>query len=264
MPIGRPWSPLMLVMVLAVTGPASALAAAPSPQASTPISVSTPASAQSDQLAFATPDDAVRHYLAGVAAGDVGMILEATAVDQVSSHFDFAANAERLAAIQPTYGLAPTEYPLFADMDRTFAAAQILGQARMLVYSLLSIETLDGSVIAPVDRQRADTFVTQVDPSRLAGLTVVDSRYPNAKFEHDARNVANGAAVATIYGADELTERLALISLDGKLYEVGFTLLRYGDDWRISSQTSALGNTPAIGIAVPTTRDDFVRETSGE
>ena len=106
--------------------------------------------------------------------------------------------------------------------------------------------------------------IANFDPSRLAGLTVVDGRYPNAKFEHDARNVANGAAVATIYGADELTERLALISLDGKLYEVGFTLLRYGDDWRISSQTSALGNTAAVGTAAPTTQDDYDRETSGE
>ena len=77
-------------------------------------------------------------------------------------------------------------------------------------------------------------------------------------------NLKYAAKQAAIYGADELTERMALVSLDGKLYEVGFTLLRYGDDWRISSQTSALGNTAAVGTAVPTTRDDYDRETSGE
>ncbi len=261
---GRPVSSMALVALLALASPAQTLAAAPSPQASAPIAASPEASGPPGALTFATPEDAIRQYLSGVVAGDVSTILEASAADQIGSRFDFTANAERLGAIQPLSGLSPTEYPLFADMDRTFAAAQILSQARVLVYSLLTTEKLDGSVIAPVDQARAQAFVQQVDPAHLAGLTVMDIRYPNAKLEHDPRNVKNEAAEAAIYGADELTERVALISLGGNLDEVGFTLLRYGDDWRIIGQSSPLANLPASGAAVPITLDDYTQATSGE
>lgn len=264
---GRSWSPVVLTMLLAmlltVAGPDQVLAADPTPQASGEAAGS-PLTEQPGATGFTTPEDAVRHYLSGVARGDASMLLEASAIDDISAGFHFADSVDRLQAMLLTISLAPTEYPLFADMDRVFVSSQILGQARMLVYSLLSTETIDGTLIAPADKQRADAFVTQVDPSRLAGLTVVDIRYSNTKFEHDPRNVENAAKLAAIYGADELTERLALVDLDGKLYEVGFTLLRYVDDWKISSQSAALGNTPALGTAVPTTLDEYDRATSGE
>ena len=260
---GRPWSVLVLTAMLAVAGPGPALASAPSPRASGQTSVSPLASEQPGAVSFPTPEDAVRHYLAGIAAGDVNMLLEASAIDEMSAGFDFAAHVDRLQAMILTTGLAPTEYPMFSEMDRTLVSAQILSQAKLLVYSLLSTETLDGTPIMPADKDTAVAFVAQVDPSRLAGLTVLDIRYSNPAFEHAPQNLANAARQAAIYGADELTERLALVDLDGKLYEVGFTLMRYGDDWKVSSQSAPLGNTPALGTAVPTTREEYDRQTSG-
>jgi hypothetical protein len=264
---GRSWSPvglsMLLAMLLTVTGPGQVLAADPTPQASGEAAGS-PLTEQPGATGFPTPEDAVRHYLSGVARGDASMLLEASAIDEMSAGFHFADSVDRLHAMLLTNGLAPAEYPLFADMDRVVVSSQILNQARMLVYSLLSTERLDGTTIAPADRARAEAFVTQVDPAGLAGLTVVDIRYSNAKFEHDPRNLENAAKLAAIYGADELTERLALVELDSKMYEVGFTLLRYGDDWKISSQFAALAGTPALGTAVPTTLEDYDSATSGE
>ncbi len=228
---GRSWSLAALLAVLSLAGSGPAIAADPSPQSSD-VGAS-PAAGAPGTATFATPDDAVRRYLEGVAAGDVAMILEASAIDGMSTGFHFSDSVDRLQAMLLTSSLAPTEYPLFAGMDRAFVSAQILSQARILVYSLLSTEILDGTPIVPADKARADAFVAQVDPSRLAGLTLVDSRYPSAKWEHDPLNVKNEAKQAAIYGADESTERLVLVYLDGKLYEVGFTLMRYGDDWRI-------------------------------
>jgi hypothetical protein len=263
MRLRRPWSPMVLAATLAIVVPAAALAVAPSPQISGQTAAS-PASGQTGAISFPTPEDAVRHYLAGVVGGDAGMIREASAIDEMSAGFDFVAQAERLQAMELTNSLAPAEYPLFADIDRALMSSRILGQAKMLVYSLLSTETIDGQIIVPADRARADAFVTQVDPSRLGGLTVQDIRYSNPHFEHEPKNLENAAKQAAMYGADELTERLALVDLDGKLYEVGFTLLRYGDDWKISSQSAPLGNTPVLGTAVPTTREEYDSATSGE
>ena len=251
---GRSWSALLLVAMLATVAPGLAVAASPSPLASP----------RPGTMSFATPDDAVRHYLAGVSAGDAAMIVEASAVDEMSHGFDFAAQVDRLKAMELTNGLAPAEYPLFADIDRAVVSARILGQAKMLVYSLLTSETLDGSIIVPADRARGDAFVSEVDPSRLAGLSVQDVRYSDAKHENDPRVLENAARQAAIYGADDLTERLALVDLDGQLYEVGFTLLRYGDDWKVSSQAAVLGGTPVLGTAVPTTREEYDQKTSGD
>ena len=114
-----------------------------------------------------------------------------------------------------------------------------------------------------MDREWAEAFVSQVDPERLAGLEVVDIRFPDAEFEDDPRYLENAAERASIYGADELTERLALISFEDQLYDVGFTLLRYGDDWKVLSQVSPLGGMSALGTARPTTAEDFELRTSG-
>ena len=256
----RSWLTITMAVVSTLAGSGPAWAAAPFPppsgSAGSPRSYGNPA--------FATPEDAVRHYLAGIAAGDAGMVLEATAVDDISTGFRFAQSVDRVQSMILTTGLAPAEYPLFSDMDRVFSASQILFEAKMLVYSLLSTETIDGSTIAPADKARADAFVAQVDPSRLAGLTVLDIRYPNAKWEHDEKNLKNEASYAAIYGADGFTQRVALVSLDGNLYEVGFSLLRYGDRWGISDQVAPLGDTTVLGAAVPITLEEYGRHTSGE
>jgi len=54
-----------------------------------------------------------------------------------------------------------------------------------------------------------------------------------------------------VQGADELTERVALVMLEGQGYLVGFTLLRYGDGWKVSSQSPPLAGTPSTGVATP-------------
>jgi hypothetical protein len=77
------------------------------------------------------------------------------------------------------------------------------------------------------------------------------------------RYLANAAAQAAVYGADELTERLALLELDGDTYGLGFTLLRYGDRWLVSGQSSPIAGTSALGTAAPMTRAEFDAQTGG-
>jgi hypothetical protein len=213
--------------------------------------------------AAATPEDAVTAYVAGVAAADADAILAATAVDEMAAGFDLQAQAERLKALMLSTGLAPAEYPLFAESNRYQQAALILGQVRSLVYGLLSDEKVDGTVIAPVDAERVATFVSAVDPSRLAGLSVVDVRQPDPEHTTDERYLATMAQAAAVYGADEMVERLALVELDGATYGLGFTLLRYGDSWGVSSQSSIMGGTSPLGVAEPMTREEFDTRTGG-
>jgi hypothetical protein len=238
---GRSTLPVVLAVILAIGGSVPALAAGP-----------------------ATPEDAVRDYLAGVAQADVGMIVDASAIDEMSAGFRFDLQTERLKAMSLTGFLAPADYPMFIDMNRAQQSAIVVGQVRSLVYSLLSSEQVDGSIIAPADKARADAFIKQVDPSRLAGLAVADIRFPLPRLEHDPTHLANTAKQAATYGADEITERLALVSFEGKSYGIGFTLLRYGDVWKVSSQVSNLAGTSPLGSALPMSPDEYYRQTLPE
>ncbi len=178
---GRSILPVVLAAILAVGGSVPAVAAG-----------------------RATPEDAVRDYLAGVAQADVSKILDASAIDEMSAGFRFDLLADRLKAMNLTGSLAPAEYPMFVDMNRAQQAATVLGQVRSLVYSLLSSEQVDGSIIVPADKARADAFIKQVDPSRLSGLAVADIRFPTPRVEHDPTYLANRAKQAAMYGADEI------------------------------------------------------------
>jgi hypothetical protein len=74
---------------------------------------------------------------------------------------------------------------------------------------------------------------------------------------NDAKYMENAAKMAKIFGADESTERVVLVSLDQNYYYLGFTLLRYGGNWKISGRNSHLANTDALGTPQKTTAEDF-------
>ncbi len=244
-------------LVAALTlAPAASSAQEPSPATQEP-SPATP------EASPATPEEVVAAYVAGIAAGDADAILQASAVEEMATGFDFTAFTERLRAMSLATSLGPSEYALFRDANRYQQAALILSQVRNLVYGLLSGEEIEGRLIAPVDAERIAAFVAAVDPARLSGLKVLEVRGPDPEFASDERYLDNIARMAAVYGADELTERLALIELDGSTYGLGFTLLRYGDTWKVSSQQSVLARTPVFGTAEPMTRAEYDERTGG-
>ncbi len=235
--------------------PPQATGATPAPTSQAP---STPASA-----VLGTPEDAVHAYLAGVASNDVEAILEASAVEEASEGFDFVAQADRLKIIQPVGQPGPAEYPFYADINRSLFASRLLSQAQTLSYSMLSSTPI---VVQPVpaDGPAASAFVAEVDPAQLADLQVVDVRPPDPSLENDPQARSNALAVAAIYGASDSVQRVALLELGGSHYEVGFELLKYGDDWRVMVQSSSIAGLPGTGAATPITPEEFEEQTSGD
>jgi hypothetical protein len=254
--------PTVLAVALAVGLSGMVQAASPSP-ATDPTS-SASATGESATAGFATPEDAVREYLAGVAEADVSRILGASAVDEASAGFAFPSFIDRLKAFPPGSSLGPSDYPFYADINRAELTQRILRKVQMLAFGLLSGEEFDGGIIAPADRAWAEAFVGKVDPSRLAGLTVEDIRFSVAGLQDDARFLDTMAKMAAVYGADDLTERLVLFSLDDQLYDLGFTVARYGDGWKVFDQAAPLGGTNPMGTARPTTVEEYQQRTSAE
>jgi hypothetical protein len=156
--------------------------------------------------------------------------------------------------------LAPSQYRLYATINEYEQAARILSQVRKLAYTLGSPNSVY-EIISPVTAGQVQQYVKDVDPSRLAGLRVVDVKFPRAHLASNARILADFAAQAKAYGADEKTERLALFLWDGNYYEVGFQLLRYGGDWIVLSQNSVLSDLDSSGAPQAITPDEFNAKT---
>ena len=147
-------------------------------------------------------------------------------------------------------------------MNRTYFADRILGQVKMLSYSLLSTGTVDANPIL-ADGPQASAFAQQVDPARLTGLQVVEVRPVTATIDSDPKYRADATANAEIYGATNSEQRLALVALGGSDYEVGFTLFQYPSGWKVFLQSASLSSLPSTGAAQPITQTDFEQQPSG-
>lgn len=256
------WISVLLMIAALLTGGRSTVtvtassATAPSAQAAT---APTPAAET-----YVTPEDAVAAYLDGIAQQEIAKILGASAIDQPAANFDFVGYVERLQAMPLMISPAPASDPFLVAINRARRENEILSAVRNFAYSLLTGEEIDGSMIANPEPERVQAFVEALDPSRLAGIELVQIGAPMPDLLNSDRFQENAVKQARIYGADELTERVALFMFEGKPYLIGFVLLRYGDDWRVMYQNSNLGGTSAMGTAQETTLAGFEALIHGE
>ena len=234
--------------------------------AGTPVTASaTPTPAQASDVVFKTPEEAITSYLEGVAQSDIHKISQACAINEMSEKFKFDLYTEWLGgAFMPLQSLSPTDYPFYVETNKMQLSSQIFTRVKILAYSLLSSEKVaDGVVITGMDAGRISSFMKDIDPKRLSSLGVKEIGLPNKTLMNSAKYQATAAKMASIYGADESTERVALFSFEKNYYELGFTLLRYGENWKISNQVSNLAGTNALGAAQKTTVEEFESMING-
>jgi hypothetical protein len=264
-----------LVLLAALTISGSSLAASPIPGpvgSGSPApsgAIASPAESGAPGQGFATPDEAVKAYLAGVAANDFDAVLATCAIQQMATGYRFDIAAPYYSIIDLSFMWAPATNTFYQQVNAGLATGQITRTVLDLSYSLLLANNPDfadliksGSPIAGVDAAKAQAFATAVDPSQLTGLSVIEVRFPKASIENDPRTAKNFATRASIYSADEWTERVALVTLDGQDYVVGFGLVRYGSDWFVAYPNSSLYGTPTTGVATPITQEEFDTTTS--
>ena len=218
-----------------------------------------PAPVQSGDVVFKTPEEAITSYLDGVAQGDMRKISQACAINEMSEKFKFDLYTKRLGNVfLPVQSLSPTDFPFYVEINKMQLSSQIFSRVKIFTYSLLSGEKVDdGSVITEMDAERINSFMKDVDPNRLSGLEVRKIGLPNQTLMNDAKYLENAANNALVYGADESTERVALFTFEQNYYYLGFTLLRYEENWKISSPTSAMGNSNILGAPQKTTVEEF-------
>lgn len=207
-----------------------------------------------------TPDDAVAAYIDGLVRHDFDAVLAATATDELSKKFDFVAFVDRLGALVST-AQAPSSDPMLVAINRAILAQQFARQVQVLIYRLMSdIDVVNGRTVV-MSGDEAAVFAAKIDPKRLAAIKLLKVGSPNPAVLNGERYRASTARIAKAYGADDYTERLALISFEGTTYVVGFTLLLYSSNWVVQSQNSAIAGGEANGLPKPITPAEFEAAT---
>jgi len=205
---------------------------------------------------LSTPESVVTSYLDGVARQDFETVVAASSAANMSEKIDLVAQIYRIGMLAPNMP-APATNPLFIGINKANFVAQIAFQVRFLAYGLMtSNEIIDGKQVQ-MDAAGAADFVSVVRADRLKNIEVLKVDIPKAKMANSEQHQLNLAKLAKIYGADESTDRVALISFEGLQFVVGFSLLRYGEDWTVMSQTSAIAGLSALGVPKKTTAQEY-------
>ena len=205
-----------------------------------------------------TPEGAVAAYIDGVARQDLDAIIAVTSIDKMTAGFDFVGYVDRLSAMTPIMP-APATSPFFKQINRASAVAQIAQQVRFLTYGLMTTNGVIEGKNVPMKAAEAADFATVVRADRLAGLRLAKVAIPLPQIMNSEKYQKTSARIAKVYGADASTERVALLSFEGLYFATGFTLLRYGQEWTVMSQSSPLSGMIALGTPVRTTQEEFDR-----
>jgi hypothetical protein len=104
----------------------------------------------------------------------------------------------------------------------------------------------------------AAAFIKGVDPAVLKDLDIERVDLPMPDTYNTEVNLRNMKKTAEMYGADEAIDRVMLFELNGSWYFEGFTLLRYGGNWKVFNMSSPIAGTTATGSAMVTSKDEYM------
>jgi len=203
-----------------------------------------------------TPEGAIAAYIDGVTRQDLSAIIATSSADNMSKGFDFVAQVDRIRSLSP-WTPAPASDPFFIEINKAGFVAQIAGQVKFLTYGLMTDkEILTGRQVL-MDAAGATDFASVIRADRLASLALVKVGIPKPSLLNSEVNQKNAAKLAHIYGADSSTDRVALLSFEGLHFMIGFSLLRYGENWTIMSQSSAFAGLSSMGVPKRVTPEEF-------
>lgn len=199
-----------------------------------------------NEKSFATPENAITYFLKALIDNDLKKTFKACAINDYSGKYDFNTFSRRLDSVSYLQAMAPSEYDLYTELNKIECLARIGKQIKLFFYSVLSDE--DNLLVTKnnLNDGQIEDFVKTVDPAKITGLQIISIDKPS--LVDDQRYQKNALASAQCFGANNATERVALLKLHNNFYVLGFHLYQYGSSWKIDSLCSPLANTPMYGV----------------
>lgn len=194
---------------------------------------------------FNTPEKAIAYFMKSLINNKVKNAFKACAINDYSENYNFSAFSRQLNSISYLESMAPSEYELYVELNKIQCLARIGKQIKLFYYSILSGESdLLDPKNNPINEQ-IEKFIQAVDPKRLSVLEVISIDKPS--LVDDERYKKNASAASRCFGANDATERVALLKFNNDFYILGFHLFKFGSSWKIASLCSPIANTPMYG-----------------
>lgn len=197
---------------------------------------------------FATPESAISYFLYSLKENDLRKAFAACAIDEYSQGFDFEAYTNRMNAFIFYSSPAPSDYPFYIELTKCERMAHLSKQIKFFCFSLFATEKEYHTAITDPTKERIAAFIRTSNPAGLSGLEIISIDKPEL-VEHE-RHKSNEKTRAKCFGAQDGTERIALLKLNGEFYYSGFHLLQYKKSWKIDELYSSLVGTSPLGEAV--------------
>ena len=196
-----------------------------------------------------TPEKAVESFAADVAAGDFNAAMQLCPADIMMEKFD--------SNLYSSTTLSDAENQTAETIKNDYA-----GQTAYFALTLLKGEISGPDPYDPEDKGWSADFLKDPNLVKLKDLTVlrIDKPYlADYDLEADSdvyrESMKNNTAV---WGADVLTERIALFQHNGKTFMAGFTLIQYGGVWGIKSVACDFVDIPSPGGANQISEPDYL------
>lgn len=190
---------------------------------------------------YVTPEEAVEGYITTIIAKDFQTALRFYPAEQIEEKFDKAAYKKRC---QMDYSLSfEEEKSDFAFKTGYFAVSFLLDEITVEPDTEINIEWFERFFEGTDMDKLEDLKIIRIDSPYLRSCDILADEDENFK------------TIGEMWGANDYTERIALVSHNDKTYMVGFTLIKYDDSWSIKSTYSNYVNIPSSGGAQPITEE---------
>lgn len=218
-----------------------------------------------DEGHFKTPEEAITAFMDALKKQDFEAILATTAIDRMSKGFDFVAQSEQIKLIAPYYAM-PASDPFFTSVNKAIYTGEIARSIQYFTYSLMMMTnnrvivdalTEGTSYTNPNYPTAARDMFDAVQAKRLSEFSISKIGTPSPEKLNSEQQQRLFSRHARNFRGDAATERVALVSFDDLNFLVGFSLIRYGDDWLVERMTSWIAGTHSLAPAKRVTPDEF-------
>lgn len=182
-----------------------------------------------------TPEAAVRQFVQRLAEDDLDGAMQLADPDNVAARAEILVAARLRVLSKGSANTTPSKVRALARIAGINVAGQLAEATVRFVYQLLLDEKYE--LLEATDANIA-AFVRTVDPTRLKALQIVRIDPPVPTVMNRESELAEARQQAAARGADDRTERIALLQFDGKHFVGAFTLFHYGTAWRIGQLES--------------------------
>ncbi|RPJ75412.1 MAG: hypothetical protein EHM20_08975 [Alphaproteobacteria bacterium] len=183
------------------------------------------------------PENVIKSYFSETKKQNLSGLISFFAIDKYINNFNFKHYSQELGIITPTSQLLPEQYSIYQELNKYFRSSQVTNQVRVYLLTIISNNDDIHLPITVNNGSTIDSFIQNINPQILSSLKLLYIRNPTKKLDPVGINEIFIKQARRI-GAEDSSERVALIQIENTTFMVPFRFIKYNNEWYIESLIS--------------------------